>query len=207
MNAARHARKLKHIEKVKAAIRFQQATRKRQEAAKERKGDTKTYRQQGDIYRKALNELNRNAANNAKQDWNLGQLRPNRAIGPDANTYGVLPLDAYGYGVRLPKHWFGSESKVESRLKKHIPENVRLDRWPIVEGDRVVVIRGVHVNKIGTVKDLEKERYVLSVEGINQVGAYAVHTQRTWLTFLRYGRTPIRVSRAWTTRTPELKIK
>ncbi|KAF2184419.1 hypothetical protein K469DRAFT_502648, partial [Zopfia rhizophila CBS 207.26] len=91
------------------------------------------------------------ARKNRLEDWNLGPLRPNRAIGRDAEKYGALEAG-------------------QMRLID-VPEHMRRKEWPIVEGDRVVIIKGRNRGKIGVVKKLSKTREEVQIKDLNM--AYA----------------------------------
>jgi large subunit ribosomal protein L24 len=81
------------------------------------------------------------------EDWNLGPLAPNRAVGRHASRYGAL-TDVQMQPILIPKHM---------RRKHH----------HIVEGDRVMVMKGVEKGKIGTVMHLHKEAEMVSLDGLN----------------------------------------
>jgi large subunit ribosomal protein L24 len=162
MNAAKYARKLKHIRKVKGALRYREQTKKRLDPIKKENKETKRY------ITESLYHTNRDfradlktARQNAKEDWILGPLRPNRAAGEDSERYGTLERFQIGR-PSLPKHWYGAKEGVQRRMKTRIPENVFRDQWPIVEDDRVVVIRGSEKNRIGYVKEVLKDTHTVS---------------------------------------------
>lgn len=83
------------------------------------------------------------------EDWNLGPLAPNRAVGRGAAKYGALEREQL-QGVQ-------------------IPEFMRRKVWPIVEGDRVLVTKGVDKGRIGVVRQVWKERDSVTVDGLNMV--------------------------------------
>lgn len=169
MNAAKHAQKLKHIGRIKKALRYRENEEKRLAPIKKEKKETKNY---------IVAKLRHNHANiredilaarrKAREDWKLGALRPNRAIGEEAETYGTLDREQLR-GVDMPKHWFGAKEGVQKRMKTRIPENVLRDHWPIVEDDRVVVIRGRERNRIGVVKEVLKDSNMIILKDVNKV--------------------------------------
>jgi large subunit ribosomal protein L24 len=169
MNAAKYARKLKHIRKVKAALRFQEDTRSRLKPIKEQNQYTKHYIKRSLEFNQLNDENIKTAEENHEEDWKLGPLRPNRAVGPRADVYGAMRPEEV-MSPTVPDHWYGAKANVQGRMKTRIPENVCLDRWPIVEGDRVVVIRGPQTNKVGIVSTVVKSRNEVTIEGIGQVG-------------------------------------
>jgi large subunit ribosomal protein L24 len=169
MNAAKHAQKLKHIRKIKAAIRFREAEKKRLAPIIKENKESKQY-----ILQRLRHEHETTksdivtARQNAKEDWYLGPLRPNRAIGVNAERYGVMDRKQLR-DPEIPKHWFGAKESVQKRMKYKIPENVLRNQWPIVKGDRVVVIRGRELNKIGEVEDVVKESNQIVIKDMNKV--------------------------------------
>ncbi|KAF2200478.1 hypothetical protein GQ43DRAFT_463955 [Delitschia confertaspora ATCC 74209] len=88
----------------------------------------------------------KNARKARIEDWNLGPLAPNRAIGRDAAKYGAL-------------------DRIQSNPLE-VPSFMRRKVWPIVEGDRVVITKGLDAGKIGTVKILFKEREAVAIEDL-----------------------------------------
>lgn len=169
MNAAKHAQKLKHIRKIKAAIRFREAEKNRLAPIIKENRESKQY-----ILQRLRHEHESiktdiiTARKNAKEDWHLGPLRPNRAVGEDAERYGVMDRKQLR-DPQIPKHWFGAKESVQKRMKFKIPENVLRDQWPIVKGDRVVVIRGRELNKIGEVEEVVKESNQIILKDMNKV--------------------------------------
>ncbi|KAK5116672.1 hypothetical protein LTR62_007346 [Meristemomyces frigidus] len=86
---------------------------------------------------------------NRATDWAAGRLAPRRDVGEQAETYGALPI----YDIQSP-----------TLNAKDIP------KWfPIVEGDRVVVMTGRDRGKIGEVTEVLKDRGQLRVKGANVV--------------------------------------
>jgi large subunit ribosomal protein L24 len=172
MNAAKHARKLKHIRRVKNAIRYEENRRERLKPIKEQRQATKDYILQRLHLQKIQNQKIKAALQNADEDWKLGPLRPNRAVGYDPAAYGAANRNTYDGHIThasFPDHWYGADPKVQKRMKERIPTNVLLNQWPIVAGDRVVVVRGLYANKVGKVLDVDKEDNTVTVEGIDEV--------------------------------------
>jgi large subunit ribosomal protein L24 len=178
-NAAKYARRLKHIRKVKAAIRFQEQARERLMAIKKKKHESKQYLLQADDNfvheprRKLKDTLKR-----AEQDWKLGPLRQNFAVGVDAKLWGVAARKDMQKPT-LPEHWFGSADREEKAIakgvQKLIPEHVRRDYSPIAVDDRVVVLRGRDAGKIGVVRSVYKNTNSLLVENLNKVSSNVMH--------------------------------
>ncbi|ORY12256.1 hypothetical protein BCR34DRAFT_564113 [Clohesyomyces aquaticus] len=98
-----------------------------------------------------------------KEDWKLGPLRPNRAIGGLKDTYGALPRERLTK-IQVPKHL---------RLPKEM--------IPFRQGDRVVVMRGPDKGKIGTVKEFNRDCNDVLLENMNMAWAdtEAFSTMRT----------------------------
>ena len=55
--------------------------------------------------------------------------------------------------------------------------------WPIMVGDRVVVMEGREKGKIGMVKGTDKEREELTVEGLNKVCCWSLLLPREAMGF------------------------
>lgn len=85
------------------------------------------------------------------EDWNLGPLAPNRAVGRQANKYGAM-TDMQIQPIKIPKH-------------------LRRKQWPIVEGDRVTIIKGPDKGKIGVIQSLNKDTETIVIDGLNMVRA------------------------------------
>jgi large subunit ribosomal protein L24 len=100
-----------------------------------------------------------------REDWKLGPLAPNRRYGREGEAFGGIDRDAI---TPLP-----------------LPEDLQIKDWNIVEGDRVVILRGLDKGQIGRVKQLHKESNSLSVEGLNMVciGIASLQTQPGVLIF------------------------
>jgi large subunit ribosomal protein L24 len=168
VNAAKYAQRLKHKRHVMSAIRFMEGRRKRIAPIVEKNKKSKEFIVQSLKWK--YNHLRvpaEEALKNAREDWELGPLRPNRAIGADKELYGTVDR-AQLRRPEVPEHWFDAEAWVQKRMKEKIPENVLFNRYPIVVDDRVVVIRGREANKIGKVKDILTENNTVIVTGLNK---------------------------------------
>ena len=84
-----------------------------------------------------------------REDWQLGPLAPRRDVGEQRDTYGAS----------------------DTRLLRgpELPKSEQMKFWPIVAGDRVVIMDGRDKGKIGTVRSTDKVRSELTVEGLNKV--------------------------------------
>lgn len=89
------------------------------------------------------------ARRNRAEDWKLGPLAPRRDIGEKAANYGSMSI----YDFNLPE--LGEKEKVKYA--------------PLVEGDRVVIVKGREKGKIGAVTDVSDERNGVRVTGLNVV--------------------------------------
>ena len=84
-----------------------------------------------------------------REDWELGPLAPRRDVGALKDTYGTMD----------PRRLHPSAPEPSKKLEYH----------NIVEGDRVVFIRGREKGKIGVVDGVDKEADTLKVDGLNLV--------------------------------------
>ena len=184
-NAAREAKRLKEIRKVKNAIQWHERERKkRQELAQERWDSKQAVIQRIKFENENVKAVRREALQNAKEDWQLGPLRPNRAIGGSAEKYGALTgpqISKPDIPVRILKQ------RNEYLERKGIPLQYPLvvdDKkyFPIVKDDRVVILKGRDKGKIGVVQDVLERSHEVIVKGLNMV-----LTQRTSLDHGRCG--------------------
>ncbi|KAF2117591.1 hypothetical protein BDV96DRAFT_630164 [Lophiotrema nucula] len=152
VKSARAARNLREIRRVQNAIQWAKADRAhRAEFVKQRKAN-KDYIVQSLHWKQNFKVLPaREAKQKLIEDWKLGPLRPKRAYGEDAEKYGVLDGQAASGGPELPEHAYK-----DSVLA-------------IEEGDRVVVIRGRSMYKIGTVDKVNKANNTLTIKDTNMV--------------------------------------
>ncbi|KAJ9665107.1 hypothetical protein H2201_004767 [Coniosporium apollinis] len=84
-----------------------------------------------------------------REDWELGSLAPRRDVGDLKDTYGTLD----------PRRLSPVKPEPKDRIEYH----------NIVEGDRVVMIKGRDRGKIGEVTELNKETDTVTVRGYNLV--------------------------------------
>lgn len=83
------------------------------------------------------------------EQWTRGPLAAKRDIGPDAKFYGTFDTQHFAF-----------QKEFDAR---------KPDWFHIVEGDRVVVVRGRDAGKIGEVMTLSKENCSVRVKGCNQM--------------------------------------
>ena len=111
------------------------------------------------LYNQNVRRIQRNVANtiqdarkNRHIDWEAGSLAPRRDVGDRVETYGTTSLFDFHTPHKLPK----------DRLK-----------WcPIDTGDRVVVTKGRQMGKIGTVSEVQIEKGMVVVPGINPIDVF-----------------------------------
>jgi large subunit ribosomal protein L24 len=156
-------RKRKEINRVRAAIRWAENTRKKKlDARKDRQeyleAEQERLRWTSNV--KIANE--KHARQSYIEDWQLGTLRPKRNFGPEAERYGVVSGNELSF-PRVAKH-----------LRKTVSES------PFQEGDRAVVIRGRDKGKIGEIKELHLENDTVTFS--NDIGQvrYQVRPQQKW---------------------------
>lgn len=104
-----------------------------------------------------------------REDWVAGPLAPKRDVGLQNGVYGSLN-SAFMRGPDVPD--------ADSKWPKSKGDDLIGDDWKgkgnegnLVEGDRVCVVRGADaiLGKIGTIKELSRERRELTIEGLNTV--------------------------------------
>jgi hypothetical protein len=156
-NAARQAKKLKEIRKVKHAIQWRIMWENEH-----------------------VHQVRKKALANAKEDWKLGPLRPNRAIGPGADKYGALT----GNQMQKPEIPTRTQrNRNETRAKKGLEleyplvvkargakdKDVGKKYFPIVKDDRVVILKGKDRSKIGVVQEVIERTHEVIIKGLNTV--------------------------------------
>lgn len=132
----------------RSAAAKRQADRRLQELIKHNeKGEGWKRRQEAQRLRKFNHSLIKDAREARREDWARGALAPRRDVGDLAETYGSVSI----FNMNLPE-----------RQERNKPE------WhSIVEGDRVVVIKGRDRGRIGKVENLDEDRCSVRVQGIN----------------------------------------
>lgn len=171
-NAARQAKKAKEMQHVKGAIVWHEKQRLARKKMMKERYDEKATR---DIRRKWEHEnitlKKKKALRNAAEDWKLGPLRPNRAVNVADGKYAVVQPGQ----VQKPEIPTWVQQKVNERKEKKglAPEYPLVvdDKkyFPIVKGDRVVVLRGKDKGKIGTVLTAVPRTHEFIVQGLNMV--------------------------------------
>jgi large subunit ribosomal protein L24 len=172
MRTAKALQKIKHIKHMKNAIRHHEATRAKKDPIFKERFNAKQARLQEEQYHAKFTRGDvKKAKRNYKEDWALGPLRPNRAVGENAELYGAMEKDQLRWpDVPIPTQ----------RMRNKLREKAGLDpEWPIViddmkvypfaKGDRVVVIRGKEMNKIGVIENINEEAHVVELKDVNKV--------------------------------------
>jgi large subunit ribosomal protein L24 len=171
-NAAREAKRLKEVRKVKGAILWNQRERTKRQKLVQERWETKQAVQgkhkwlQDNVYR-----LRREALANAKEDWHLGHLRPNRAVGVGADKYGALKLQQV-QKAEWPVHVQKRRNEVRARQNLELEYPLIVDDkkyFPFAVDDRVVVIKGRDKGKIGRVRDIVDGTHEAIITGVNKV--------------------------------------
>lgn len=171
-NAARHAKKLKEIRKVKGAILWHERERKkRQEVQQERFEAKQAVLQRVRWENEHVRDVRKNALKNVQEDWDLGPLRPNRAYGEGAEKYGART----GAQMQKPEipvkvHQNRNAFREKKGLAPEYPLVVDDKKYfPIVKDDRVVVLKGKDKGKIGKVFEILSRTHEVIVKDMNMV--------------------------------------
>jgi large subunit ribosomal protein L24 len=180
-NAARQAKKAKEIRHVKGAIIWHEKKRlERKAMMKERWEEKQSKMQRKRWEHEQITLVRKKALQNAAEDWRLGPLRPNRAVDVADGKYGVVTPSQIQKPEIPVKVW---KKENETREKRGIAPKYPLvvdDKkyFPIVKGDRVVVVKGKDKGKIGNVITTIPRTHECIVQGVNMVRAYSVAKRR-----------------------------
>jgi large subunit ribosomal protein L24 len=172
---ARHVAKIKAMRKVKGAIRWQEHAReKRQKIVKERFEDKRVFNEVRKWRQDNVIKPIKEAKKNLKEDYEMGPLRPNRAVGPGADKYGIMGMEQMRRPPIAVDTW---RRKNEAREAKGFEPDYPLvvdDKkyFPIATDDRVIVMKGREQGKIGVVVDVLTESHEVILRGINQVRSF-----------------------------------
>jgi large subunit ribosomal protein L24 len=171
-NAARQAKKLKEIRHVKGAIRWAERARKQR---KEISADRFEAKQVvvGRVKWEADNvhRVRREALRNAAEDWKMGPLRPNRAIGAGKDKYGALNVQQV-QKPQIPTKFVKQRNELREKRGQELQYPLVVDDekyFPIVTGDRVTIIKGRDAGRIGKVREVLPRTHEVVVEGLNKV--------------------------------------
>ncbi|KAH6639519.1 hypothetical protein C7974DRAFT_388685 [Boeremia exigua] len=170
-NAVRQAKKAKEIRHVKGAIVWHAKQRRaRQEKMSNQYEEKQLALQRTRWENDNIIRVRRTALRNAAEDWKLGPLRPNRAVHLADGKYGALPA------TRMQKPSIDADvwHRLNARREKkgHAPKYPLVvdsqPYFPMVKGDRVVVVRGRDRGKIGTVQSVMPRTHECLVSGVNR---------------------------------------
>lgn len=170
-NAARQAKKLKEIRKVRGAIIWHEKQRKkRQELAEERFEAKQAVLSLNKYKHEQVTLVRRKALKNAREDWQLGSLRPNRAVGEGSDKYGAMTavqMQKPETPKKVQKH--RNEVRAKKGLDLEYPLIVDDERYfHIVKDDRVMILRGKDKGKIGTISGIVSSSQQVLVKDLNR---------------------------------------
>ncbi|KAF1976115.1 hypothetical protein BU23DRAFT_502766 [Bimuria novae-zelandiae CBS 107.79] len=168
---AKALRQIKEIRKVKGAIRWHERAReKRKKIAQERFQTKRAFGSRLKWHKDNVVAPIKEAKKNLWEDYMLGPLRPNRAVGPGADKYGAL----YSEQMRRPPIPVDVQKRRnEARIAKGFDPVYPLvvdDKkfFPIAVDDRVMVMYGREQGKIGVVGEILEESHEIIVKDINK---------------------------------------
>jgi large subunit ribosomal protein L24 len=171
-NAARQAKKLKEIRHVKHAIQWHEKERKKRQALKQEQWESKQAVIQRIMWENEhIHGVRKKALANAKEDWKLGPLRPNRAIGPGADKYGALTANQM-QKPDIPVRTQKNRNDLRARKKMELEYPLVVDDkkyFPIVKNDRVLILQGKDQGKIGVVQEIIDRTHEVIIKGLNMV--------------------------------------
>jgi large subunit ribosomal protein L24 len=173
--SARHVAKIKAMRKVKGAIRWQEHAReKRQKLVKERSDDKRAFNEVRKWRQENVVKPIKEAKKNIKEDYEMGPLRPNRAVGPGADKYGILGIESMRRPAIAVDTW---RRKNEAREAKGFEPEYPLvvdDKkyFPIAADDRVIVMKGREQGKIGVIAEVLPDSHEVVIKDINQVRGF-----------------------------------
>jgi large subunit ribosomal protein L24 len=171
-NAARTAKKLKEIRHVKGAIAWHEKERaKRQKIMQERWESKQSVIQRIKWENENIKKVREDALSKVKEDWRLGALRPNRAVGAAKSKYGALGEEQL-QKPDIPLHTQRNRNKFrESRgLPQEYPLVIDDKKYFHIErDDRVIVVNGRDKGKIGIVQNIVARTHEILVKGVNMV--------------------------------------
>jgi large subunit ribosomal protein L24 len=171
-NAARTAKKLKEIRHVKGAIAWHERERaKRQKIMQERWESKQAILQRIKWENENVKTVRKDALSRVKEDWRLGALRPNRAVGAAAAKYGALGEEQL-QKPGIPIHTQRNRNKF--RETRGLPQEYPLvvdDKkyFHLEREDRVIVVNGRDKGKIGVIQSVVPRTHEILVKGVNMV--------------------------------------
>lgn len=178
LRTAKQLQKIKEIKKVKAAIRWHERAREKRHSIAHERWESRQAalaRQKWDYQN--VKGLKLQALRRARQDWLLGPLRPNRALGDGEEKYGAVGV-RYINRPEIPVHTQKHRNEIREKKGEQLVyplvatalnSNEERKYFHIAKGDRVVVIKGREKNKIGTVKEISQHNHNVMISGVNKV--------------------------------------
>lgn len=166
--SARALRKAQEIRHVRRAMRFYEHKKNKIAEEKALKTENTQYYVQTRTRKNRIRETAIEAARNARVDWKLGHLRPNRASGANREQYGGIPNDL-AQVPEVPDHWVGSKDIQKLLPRTNIPDTVARNYSPFQPDDRVVVMKGKDKGKIGVVLRTTEKSNHLQIRDMNTV--------------------------------------
>ncbi|KAF9738818.1 hypothetical protein PMIN02_003366 [Paraphaeosphaeria minitans] len=168
---ARHVAKIRAMRKVKGAIRWHERAREqRQKLVTERHDDKRAFAEVRRWKQENVLAPIRQAKKNLKEDYEMGPLRPNRAFGPGADQYGVMSMQQLRRPIVSAESWARkNEARMAKGLEPEYPLVVDDKKYfPIAPGDRVMVMKGRELGKIGVVEEVIKDSHEVIIKDINK---------------------------------------
>ncbi|EXJ59140.1 hypothetical protein A1O7_06571 [Cladophialophora yegresii CBS 114405] len=137
--------------------------------------DWKDFESRQIITQKQKNEYIKAERKSRREDWMLGPLAPKRDVGTKQNFYGTVSNLLYAGPVFPPRVRRGPKGKGwdfvggEGRPEEQKEWEGYGNEGNIVEGDRVVVVKGPTslVGQIGKVKEVASDTKEVRIEGLN----------------------------------------
>jgi large subunit ribosomal protein L24 len=172
LQSAKHLKKLKEIKQVETAIKWHERARKKRQALAGDRYEAKMVAVQKLKWEKRnIIRPKRAVIRKAREDYLLGPLRPNRAFGQYGEKYGLMTSDMLRRpNIPVKVHKQRREIQEKKGWEVEYPLVVGDKKYfPIVEGDRVVVMKGREKGKIGVVSDVIEPSHEVVIQGINTV--------------------------------------
>jgi large subunit ribosomal protein L24 len=172
LHSAKHLKKLKEIKQVETAIKWHERARKKRQALAEDRWQAKQVAVQRIKWEKRnVIRVRRAVIRRAHEDYIMGPLRPNRAFGQHGEKYGVMTSDMLRRpSIPVKVHKQRNEIREKKGWEIEYPLVVDDQKYfPIVEGDRVVVMKGREKGKIGIVSDVVEFSHEVIIKDVNKV--------------------------------------
>jgi large subunit ribosomal protein L24 len=172
LRTAKRLQKVKEMKKVMTAIKWHERARKeRQELMSDHRKARQVANSLSQWKKENVTDVKRRVLREAREDWKLGPLRPNRAVGDEVSTYGTLDQDAIRRPLIPARIVKERNEKREKRGEEPEYPMVVDDKkyFHIVVDDRVTVIRGREKGKIGIVGEVLEGSHEVIIKDLNKV--------------------------------------